>query len=40
LEGGKSKEEVLIFEVASSTKVQNAVLNITEGTKTAQMTLK
>jgi hypothetical protein len=40
LEGGKSKEEVLIFEVSSSTKVQNAVLNITEGTKTAQMTLK
>jgi uncharacterized protein YceK len=36
----KSKEAVLVFEVDSSQKIQNAKLNITEGTKTAQLTLE
>jgi hypothetical protein len=40
LEGGKSKEALLIFEVDSSQKIKKAKLNITEGSNTAQMSLK
>jgi hypothetical protein len=40
LENGKSREAVLVFEVDSSQKVKNAVLNVTEGSKTAQLNLQ